>query len=464
MAGFVSKIKDKVHRRSGSNTFEGAAKLSTDTSTGISEEAAGVSSEHVAPPAGRTYVSVGNSAFHVHRGHASGNSLDVNSGALAPGPSQADATEHHRRGLSLEDGEARVGDIIPERASSKHGTSISNGAHHTRSKTLEELSPTVEQSASSQALRPRSQGTTTAKKSTPRKVPTQLIPERVSSQHVASLDLDMHSPHRRSLFGHHASKSLDTNNQPLPPLPNSSSSTQRDMNGLPSQVGSTTPRASSEYPPRRDSLPRKPLPSTPGRKVAAPAETRGKENVDPTTTGDLAQSAGLANMYLQQPKQRDVVEHAAKERILKSGDLRLPAGFDLRDSVRTTVTEEQRPAVVYETVVNQRHEIIQQAISRDIHIHHYFTYEQPIKVVEVLPARHFHLDVKTGIKTEIEAPVGWQMPANLTPRSPDASVLTAYERHYVVDEQNPTGALEAPPLKHELGYDNLRDGAVRGAR
>ena len=115
--------------------------------------------------------------------------------------------------------------------------------------------------------------------------------------------------------------------------------------------------------------------------------------------------------------------------------------------------------MTHETVVRERIEIVQEAISREVHVHHYYTYTQPIKVVEVLPAKHYFLNSATGERREIAAPAQWQLPATMLPATRDYSTLGGYTRHYVVDEEHPTGMLEEPtmPVKHERGHENLRE-------
>ena len=135
-------------------------------------------------------------------------------------------------------------------------------------------------------------------------------------------------------------------------------------------------------------------------------------------------------------------------------NLKLPAGWHMNNTVTTHVTETHQAPVTQETIVKQRTEIIQEAISRDIHVHHYYTYMQPVRVVEVLPAKHFTIDPRTGAKVEIQAPAGWTLPAEMTPRIPDTSVIKAWTRHYLVDEEHPRGILETASEKHEPALTN----------
>ncbi|KAK3389397.1 hypothetical protein B0H63DRAFT_537287 [Podospora didyma] len=58
------------------------------------------------------------------------------------------------------------------------------------------------------------------------------------------------------------------------------------------------------------------------------------------------------------------------------------------------------PTIVHETVRPHVHEVKEEQITRDIHTHEVFHYEQPVYETEVLPARHFVLD-KNGNKVEV---------------------------------------------------------------
>lgn len=123
----------------------------------------------------------------------------------------------------------------------------------------------------------------------------------------------------------------------------------------------------------------------------------------------------------------------------------LPDGFKPGVSAHTQVETAVRPAVTQEVVKENTVEVIQEEITRDIHVDHYYTHLQPIKAVEVLPAQHFVVDEQTGKKVEIPAPEGWTISPSLQPQNPDTSNVVATTRHYVVDEEHPEGALEPPP-------------------
>ncbi|KIW77724.1 hypothetical protein Z517_07557 [Fonsecaea pedrosoi CBS 271.37] len=124
----------------------------------------------------------------------------------------------------------------------------------------------------------------------------------------------------------------------------------------------------------------------------------------------------------------------------------LPPGFKPGKSEHTEVEEILRPAVTHEVVKQDTKEIVQEEITREIHVHHYYTYTQPIKAVEILPARHFLVDSETGEKVEIPAPEGWVMPSSLQPYKPDLSGISAVTRHYLVDDEHPTGTPEPEPV------------------
>jgi hypothetical protein len=91
---------------------------------------------------------------------------------------------------------------------------------------------------------------------------------------------------------------------------------------------------------------------------------------------------------------------------------------------------------------------VQEAITRNIHVDHYYHYIQPVKVVEVNPVRHFTLNSK-GEKVSIAAPEGWEMPNDMSVRrAPDFVNGDGRDengnrarRDYVVDEENPKGRM-----------------------
>ena len=126
--------------------------------------------------------------------------------------------------------------------------------------------------------------------------------------------------------------------------------------------------------------------------------------------------------------------------------VRLPEGFELTDDERTSVDTVWHPAVEKQTIQRERTEVVRPVIEKDVHVHHYYEYEQPVQVTEVLAPKHYRLDPATGEKVEIESPVGWQLPEPLTVQSPDISKIKGTQRHYVVDDDHPRGKLEDWPL------------------
>lgn len=127
----------------------------------------------------------------------------------------------------------------------------------------------------------------------------------------------------------------------------------------------------------------------------------------------------------------------------------LPPGFKPGSSAHTEIDTIFHPAVTQEVIKEHTVEIIQEDVTREIHVHHYYTYIQPIRVVEILPARHFLVDPRTGQKVEIPAPEGWLMPTDMRPTQPDTRDLTPSTRHYLVDEDHPQGVMEPPPSNVE---------------
>lgn len=131
--------------------------------------------------------------------------------------------------------------------------------------------------------------------------------------------------------------------------------------------------------------------------------------------------------------------------------VRLPPDFDLGTTERTSIETTYHPAVEQQVIHHDRTEVVQPVITRDIHVHHHFHYEQPVKVTEVLAPRHYRLDPVTGEKVEIESPPGWQLPQPFATRTPDLSDLKTTHRHYVVDEDHPDGMPESPPQSAQDG-------------
>lgn len=199
-------------------------------------------------------------------------------------------------------------------------------------------------------------------------------------------------------------------------------------------------RTADGYPARRDSLKRKPV-TTRAMDETPLTDQMSRMNIASTPNATGAVGA---------PRSQDATamhDGVAKGRgpISLPEHMRLPPNFDLSHSEHTDVDESWQPAVTRQVVIPQRHEIVQEAVSRDVHVHHYFTYVQPIKVVEILPAKHYSYNAKTGVRTEIPAPEGWVMPDHMRPTQPDMTPLKSYSRHYMVDEEHPSGVNEPAP-------------------
>lgn len=148
----------------------------------------------------------------------------------------------------------------------------------------------------------------------------------------------------------------------------------------------------------------------------------------------------LPPIQLSQTKSKsDVPEH-----------VRLPEGFQPGYTEDTTVEEVWQPAVEHEVIERRITEIVHPEIERDIHYDHYYQYEQPVHVTEVLPPKHYRLDAKTGVKVEIEAPAHFRMPRSLSPTRADISGVRGTHRHYLVDEAHPNGVLEDWPRQEQV--------------
>ena len=88
-------------------------------------------------------------------------------------------------------------------------------------------------------------------------------------------------------------------------------------------------------------------------------------------------------------------------------------------------------------------------------------------MLEVLPAKHFRVDGKTGEKVEIEAPEGWTAPENIARPTNAGGAGTTFdgnleplERHYLVDEEHPRGQVEGPVIEQAGNPKEGRRGAA----
>ena len=118
---------------------------------------------------------------------------------------------------------------------------------------------------------------------------------------------------------------------------------------------------------------------------------------------------------------------AAVRRNPLSPQAQLPPGFDLTDTVDTSVTTTQAPAVTHEVVHWHTEEIMHEEITRDIHIDHHFNYIQQYKEVVIKPAVHFTID-ENGEKVRIPTPDCWETPPGFTPTIDDENVRDEPQR------------------------------------
>lgn len=111
-------------------------------------------------------------------------------------------------------------------------------------------------------------------------------------------------------------------------------------------------------------------------------------------------------------QQRSGVEderHRRREYMVQSDTPIDPNDYvDLSNTEQTHVNVKWAPAVTHEVRNVDTHEIIQEAVTREIHNHHYYHRVLPIIDIEVLPARHFVPTADGGYReiSEAEIPGG----------------------------------------------------------
>ena len=117
----------------------------------------------------------------------------------------------------------------------------------------------------------------------------------------------------------------------------------------------------------------------------------------------------------------DNTSSTARDAPIPSKD-QLPLNFNLNNTEETTVDEQTAPAVVHEHIRPERHEIVTEVITRDIHQDHYFNYILPVKEVVIKPAVHYTLNDK-GEKVRLPGtPDCWEVPPGFTPTRDDERV------------------------------------------
>ena len=201
----------------------------------------------------------------------------------------------------------------------------------------------------------------------------------------------------------------------------------------------------------------KPLP-VPRDSNVTTAHHHGRVDPDGLASRDNGSQSDLYEDAREQQLAASTSEKSAAEHLP-----RLPPGFNMTNSEDTTVHTTHALPVTHEVKHHKTTEIIQEAITRDIHVDHYYHYVQPVKVVEVLPAKHFRLDKRTGEKISIAPPKDWEMTHDLTERTVDTSGVKGSRRDYLVDDENPTGRLlNEAELKEEKSKGHLLDSAQMG--
>lgn len=181
----------------------------------------------------------------------------------------------------------------------------------------------------------------------------------------------------------------------------------------------------------------------------------------PTTTSEFPQAdraIGDKATSAQQPTDTPVISSSSPlspQQI--SPHVLLPPDFVPGHRTTTHVHTTWSPAVTAATTHRHIATHTHTPIVRHHHVHHHYTYTQPVKVTEVLPARHFRIDEHTGDKVELDGPPeGYEEEECLgqqggQPHRNDevdqyhellrSGRLEPLTRHYVVDEENPQGKI-----------------------
>lgn len=444
MSNLVDKVKQKLRSRSSSrsslNSPVGQANSRNSTDIPdvpkISDRDRDRNAQYPPSPTSRQdafpRTSLENSAFHVSRGPGGRSSFDSGVARKPLPPTNSNLNPNsstppqHRTNHSLGGQQSAFEEAIPNRRSSRHATDQDYGIGHNQRQSVEERIPDRDSSrfADTSTTRagesvPSEYNTSEYGNSPARRATRRVsIPERLAPKPQADSELSKPLPHVPAAYGsgntaqQYPANGYDNITQPTAAY---------DSGNMARQDGNFANAASSTHDPMSNSAWMSPMISKGhNRRASSP------------------------------PRDND----AAKYETMASGHLRLPEGFNLQNTEETHVYETQRPAVTHETIVKQRTEIIREEITRDIHMHHYFTYQQPIKLVEILPPRHFFLNLETGEKTEIDPPFGWSMPPNMFPVSPNTSHLAGYTRHYLVNDQFPYGVPEDAPVEHGSTINN----------
>lgn len=454
----VDKVKQKLRSRSNSrSSLNSPATHSNRNSTDIpdvpkiSDRDRDRNAAYPSSPTSRQEAfpraSLENSAFHVSRGHGGRASTDSNvarkplantNSNLNP---NSPSTAQHRANHSLGGQQSAFDEAIPNRGSSRHAAEQDYGQGYDSRRSVEERIPQRESSRYADTS------------SSPRNY------DRLSNEYDASSDPN--SPTQRGNRRVSIPERLAHNppvdqgsTKPLPQVPAAHASGNAANNY--DNITQPTAAYNSGNAPHYDRA------YNSGNMSQQDADFNAISSRNDPMSNSAWMSPMISKGHHRQSSSsapRDV-EADAKYEAMARGHLRLPEGFNLQNTEHTHVYETQRPAVTHETIVKKRTEIIREEITRDIHMHHYYTYQQPIKLVEILPPKHYFLDLETGVRTEIAPPFGWSLPVSMFPVSPNTSQLAGYTRHYLVNDQHPYGIPEEAPL--ESAVNNQRhDGMAR---
>ena len=155
-------------------------------------------------------------------------------------------------------------------------------------------------------------------------------------------------------------------------------------------------------------------------------------------------------------------EAAVKRKSLPE-HVRLPPGFQVADSVDSTVEENVAPAVTHEVRHRHTEEVIHEVITRDIHVDHHHTIVQPIRQVVVKPAVHYAFN-QHGEKVEIPPPEGWQAPESFEPTGEEPDGVVAKRIMKELDATHKEPWFMTPPSGIQHQRTSVQDDEGRSTR
>lgn len=122
-------------------------------------------------------------------------------------------------------------------------------------------------------------------------------------------------------------------------------------------------------------------------------------------------------------------------------------GLDLTNTMDYDVETRHAPAVTHEIVIPHVHEIVEERIEREVHVHDVHHYIQPVLDIEYLPAKHYLQD-ESGNLMPISAQEAMHYPEI---RQSDMSAEEA--RQYTEIRQSDTSAEEA--MHYEIRQSDI---------